>query len=164
MILLDAILHEAINPALALLPGPMDTKEARVQMLAIGMQESEFLKRCQVLPGGGRGPAHGFWQMERGGGVLGVLTHFASRFHAASICKARGVNPDSVAVWEALEKDDVLAAAFARLLLWTDGLRMPGINDADGAWALYARVWRPGKPHPEKWPANHAAARSQVLS
>jgi hypothetical protein len=53
-------------------------------------------------------------------------------------------------VWESLEHDDVLAAAFARLLLWTDRAPMP-TTDPEG-WAAYIRTWRPGKPHPAMWP------------
>ena len=48
----------------------------------------------------------------------------------------------------ALEHDDVLAAAFGRLLLWTDPRAPPAVGDESGAWALYLRCWRPGKPRP----------------
>lgn len=164
MIYLDDIIRSAINPAMALLPSKMDSDEARVEMLAIGLQESEFKHRVQVLNGGGRGAARSFWQMERGGGVIGVLTHPSSRRLARDVCLARKVTPASPDVWAAMEFDDVLGAAFARLLLYTDPLRLPAVTDTDGGWALYERVWRPGKPHPEKWPAYHAAAQSQVLS
>jgi hypothetical protein len=39
VILLDTIIKTAIEPALALLPPKMDKPEARVILLAIGMQE-----------------------------------------------------------------------------------------------------------------------------
>jgi hypothetical protein len=100
--------------------------------------------------------------MERGGGVLGVLTHSASKPHAQTVCKARGVEPTSPAVWNAIEEDDVLAAAFARLLLWTDAGRLPALGDADGAWRLYERTWRPGRPHPETWPDFYRQALAYV--
>jgi hypothetical protein len=164
VILLDTITHTAIDPALALLPSKMDTPQARVQMLAIGLQESRFMARVQKLNGGGRGPAHSFWQMERGGGVLGVLNHPASKFLAAEICAKRGVAPNSRDVWDAIEHDDILAAAFARLLLWTDSLRLPAVDDAAGGWNLYMRVWRPGRPHPETWNEFHKQARGQVIA
>ncbi|WAI85851.1 MULTISPECIES: hypothetical protein [Achromobacter] len=154
---LDAITHAAIVPALALLPSAMDTPQARVLLLAIGLQESRFQHRRQV-----GGPARGFWQFERSGGVRGVLMHPTSRENALRICAARRVAPASATVHAALETDDILAAAFARLLLWTDPLRLPAVGDADGAWALYLRTWRPGKPHPQTWPVLYAQALSTM--
>lgn len=154
---LDAITDAAILPALALLPPAMNSPQARVLLLAIGLQESRFLHRRQI-----GGPARGFWQFERNGGVRGVLTHPASREDALRICAARDVAPVAATVNAALETDDILAAAFARLLLWTDPLRLPAAGDADGAWALYLRTWRPGKPHPQTWPALYAQALSAM--
>ena len=57
-------LNKVIIPGLKLLPPKFDTPEARVMMLAIGMQESRFLHRKQI-----GGPARGFFQFEEGGGV-----------------------------------------------------------------------------------------------
>ena len=128
--------------------------------------------RYQVLNGGGRGPARGLWQFERGGGVLGVLQHPQSRVHAQRVCDARGVEPDSRSVWERMETDDALACAFARLLIWTDQLVLPAATDAEGAWRLYLRTWRPGayergsesqrQELRAKFAKNHAAARQFV--
>ncbi|HEY9270001.1 hypothetical protein [Achromobacter sp.] len=154
---LKEIIAGAINPALALLPAKMDAPAARVQMLAIGLQESRFLHRRQI-----NGPAMGFWQFERGGGVRGVLTHPASREHAYRICSTRGVEPVAAAVHPALEVDDVLAAAFARLLMWTDAWRLPVVGDEQGAWDMYIRTWRPGKPHPQTWRGVYAQAVVEV--
>lgn len=150
---LDAITDTAIDPALSLLPPSLDTPQARILMLAIGLQESRFLHRRQL-----GGPARGFWQFEKGGGVLGVLTHPSSSVLARQVCAARRVDAMSATVYAALETDDVLAAAFARLLLWTDPARLPDRDDVGGAWALYLRTWRPGKPHPGTWSALHAQA------
>lgn len=171
---LDEITRTGIDPALQLLPAAMDSPRARVQVLANGLQESGFEARRQLItvrnPSTGArelkplGPATSYWQMERGGGVLGVLTHRGSKFYAQNVCKARGVDPTSPAVWAAIEHDDVLAAAFARLLLWTDPLRLPALGDVQGAWNLYARTWRPGKPHPEDWPGNYRQALDYVLA
>ncbi|MNL86831.1 hypothetical protein D3C87_2157110 [compost metagenome] len=58
----------------------------------------------------------------------------------------------------------MLAAGVARLLLWTDPKTLPSIGDVDAAWALYLRTWRPGKPHPQTWPALHALAVAEVNS
>jgi len=150
---LNEITATAINPALKLL-GIGDSPEARVLMLAIGLQESRFEHRRQM----GNGPAMGFWQFERGGGVHGVLRHDTSRIRAQALCKARNVKPEDMAVWKALQFDDVLAAGFARLLLLTDPRRLPDLGNAQGAWETYIRNWRPGKPHPETWPALYAQA------
>lgn len=139
---------DAVNESYKLLPLKMDSHFARVNQAAIGQQESGYLVRRQY----GNGPARGYWQFEEGGGVKGVMEHKASSELARSVCHARGVPFVRRAVWEALETDDVLAAAFCRLLMWTDSGKLP-TNEADG-WAMYARTWRPGKPHPDKWPAS----------
>lgn len=140
--LLVDIEQNAIDPALALLPDRMDTPDARVMIRAICLQESRMEHRVQVLNGGGRGPARGLAQFERGGGVKGVLTHRSSAQLAQQVCKVRGVNPDPRTVWAALEFDDVLAMAFARLLLWTDAAPIP--DEEEEGWEVYLRTWRPG--------------------
>lgn len=160
-LLLDSLLRSAISPALAMLPPKMDTEAARVILLAITLQEAEGINRVQF----GDGPAHGLWQMEEGGGVRGVMQHPMSRDFARTVCASRRLPFDRHAVWSALAHDDALAAAFARLLLWTDFHLLPKVDASDAeTWVYYERNWRPGKPRPADWPANHAAARAQVLS
>ncbi|MFY2599299.1 hypothetical protein ACOTHJ_33095 [Achromobacter xylosoxidans] len=159
---LDTIVADAITPALALLPAAMDTRAARVMLLAIGLQESRFTHRRQI-----GGPARGFWQFEKGtrasrGGVWGVYLHAASKDRLAALCKARSVACDPDAIYAALEYDDVLAAGVARLLLWTDPKALPAVGDADAAWALYLRTWRPGKPKPDSWPDLYRQAAAEV--
>ncbi len=161
--LLDQVWSQAIRPALALLPPKLNTPQAWHLMLAIGLQEPRLCDRCQILPGGGRGPAHGLWQFEQGGGVRGVLRHMASAEMARAVCAARGVAAEPASVWAALETDDVLAAAFARLLLWTTPFAMPERGGQAEGWAIYAvHAWRPGRPHPERWPSNWTRARVYV--
>lgn len=154
---LSEIRERAIAPALALLPARMNSVAAEVQMLAIGLQESRFQHRRQI-----GGPARGFWQFEQGGGVRGVLRHSASREHALTVCRVRNVIATESAVYAALEHDDVLAAAFARLLLWTYPKALPSLGDEQAAWDLYLRVWRPGKPHRHTWEALYAKALEAV--
>jgi len=155
--------HGALNEALALLPPRADTREARVQLLAIGLQESGLTTRVQRVVGGAPGPAHGLLQFERGGGVVGVLSHPASRDLALHVCAARRLASTlSSVVWDELATDDVLAFAFGRLLLMTDPKRLPALGEVDAAWDCYQRNWRPGKPRPEHWPANYAAALAAV--
>lgn len=147
---IDAL--HTIDEALAKLPEMMRSNEARVVMLAIALQESGLRTRRQI-----NGPARGFWQFEAAG-VRGVLKHRASRALAVLACERAKLAPLPEIVHAALADDDILAATFARLLLWTDPSPMPETSDAHGAWVLYLRTWRPGKPHENRWAANHAAA------
>ena len=166
MTLLRKITTSAITPALALLPGKMDSREARVLLLAIGLQESRFEHRFQIVPGrpGAKGPARGFWQFELGtaaskGGVWGVFLHPDTNSLLKAVAAARGVPASPSNIWQAIESDDVLAAGVARLLIYTDSLKLPVLGDVAGAWKLYAaRCWRPGKPHPETWAGYYAQA------
>jgi len=139
-------LEQAIEPALAMLPIHMTSDEAAVLMIAIGLQESRLKYRRQI-----GGPAVGLWQFEKGGGVHGVLTHSETNIWARVCCAKRDIFANEDAVYKALPSDDVLAAAFARLLLWADPKPLPAIGDAINAWDYYERNWRPGKPHPETW-------------
>lgn len=154
---LDEIIKNAYLPAIELM-GVKDSPEAQVMVLSTGAQESRFQYRRQM----GDGPARSFWQFERGGGVKGVLNHPVSKAKALQLCAARGVAPDPMSVWSAMEFDDVLGAGMARLLLLTDPRALPEIDDADGAWLCYIRNWRPGKPHPETWVKLHQQAVDYV--
>jgi hypothetical protein len=166
-ILLDSILHSAVNPALLELPRAMESDAARVMLLAIGLQESRFQYRFQKIAGRPyeKGPARGFWQFERGGGVRGVMNHQFTRVQAEFACKRHGIPFDDVVIHDKIETDDVLAATFARLLLWADHRPLPLVNAThDAAWDCYIRNWRPGKPHRDTWDAFHDQARSQVMT
>src|SRR5690554_2126098 len=105
--------HYVLGPALRLLPTRMDSPEARVMLHAIALQESRYANRRQI-----RGPARGLWQFEQGGGVAGVLRHRSSADLARHVCSKRRVDAAAKAVYSRLEYDDIIAAAFARLLLW----------------------------------------------
>ena len=164
---LNQIRDQAITPALALLPARMSSPEAEVMLLAIGLQESRFQHRRQLVgsPPRPTGPAKSFWQAEQGGGmVTGLLRYHDDRVRdlAVGLCAVRGVDPSPREVWDAIEHDDVLAAGLARLLLFTDPGRLPKLGDVDGAWQLYLRTWRPGKAKPETWPALYAQAMEVV--
>lgn len=161
MMLADVI-SNAIEPAFALLPVAMDTPAARVMLLSIGLQESSFVYRQQI-----GGPARGFWQFEQGnattrGGVYGVYLHPVTRDLLRSVCAVQRVAFDPTAIYNAISQNDVLACALARLALFADPAPLPAVEDTDGAWNLYARVWRPGKPRPQDWPANHQQAVAAV--
>lgn len=145
----------AIAPALSLLPPQMDSREARVMLVAISLQECDANKRKQI-----RGPARGYWQFESGGGVHGVMTHHATKAHARALCDALDIRWQRPDVFEAIRYQDVLAAGFARLLLWSLPMPLP-TKQADG-WAQYIEAWRPGKPHPDRWPGAWRAASRAV--
>jgi hypothetical protein len=135
----------AIDPALQLLPGKMQRREARVMLLAIALQESRLQHRRQI-----RGPARGYFQFEHGGGVAGVLRHPATRPHIEQVCRDLDYPADVDACYIAIEHNDVLAAAFARLNLWW--LPTPLADNEQDGWHQYLAAWRPGKPHPGTWP------------
>lgn len=140
----------AVDEAFQLLPIKMDSRAARVILAAIGYQESGYQVRIQY----GNGPARSFWQFEKGG-IKGVMLHKASARLALEVCEKRGVEFNSELIWKAMETDDVLGAAFARLLMYTDPKALP--DNPEDAWEMYAkRLWRPGKPHPDKWPVSWA--------
>lgn len=142
-------------PAFSLLPSEMDSREARVLLLAIGLQESGFRDRLQH-----GGPARGFWQFESLGGVRGVLTHPSTSQHAGDVCTALGYEKLITPVSYAIADNDPLACAFARLLLWS--LLGPLGTSADEGWRQYLKAWRPGKPRPETWNGNFTHATEVI--
>lgn len=154
MTTLDYIRRLVIPAAYDLLPTHMASAEATAMLLAIGVQESDgFRARAQY----GNGPARGFWQFERGGGVAGVLEHRGAGPIIAALCEQTfQVSPVPSACHTAIEHNDILAAVFARLLLWTVPGRLPGRLDVDLAWHQYLAGWRPGKPHASKWADSYA--------
>ena len=164
--ILDAILRTAINPALGLLPAHMDTDAARVMLLSAGLQESRLQFRAQKTNDPYmKGPARGLWQFERAGGVAGVMSSIRTHSLALTLSQARGVPFDSSLIHARLEFDDVLAAGFARLLMFADAKPLPDVDaNHQEAWDCYVRCWRPGKPRRETWDEFHAQARAQVLA
>ncbi|HEN8798217.1 TPA: hypothetical protein U8251_000763 [Pseudomonas putida] len=154
-----------IREGLALLPPQMGTRPARVILHAINLQENPTRLEQQV-----KGPARGDYQFEKGGGVVGVMTHGAVKDKTQDVCRARGVAFNADSIYQAIGRDPILAAALARLLLWTDPKPLPAAGDEQGAWALYLRVWRPGAydRQPEelraKFKRNYAAALKAVLA
>jgi hypothetical protein len=138
----------AIPAALSTLPPAMASRDAAALLLAIARQESDG--ECRVQVGG---PARGYWMFEQGGGVRGVLSHPKTADLARTVWRALDYPnvPTTWAVYDALRHNDVLAAAFARLLLWTLPDALPGQADPDTGWRLYVSAWRPGKPRQERW-------------
>ena len=147
------LVNLAIEPALKLLPANMDSRSARVMMVAIALQESRIQYRRQV-----GGPARGYWQFEQGGGVRGVLTHAETRQHIQSALVALDYPAayDPAQCYTAIEHNDILAAVFARLNLWWASGPLP--VDAGTGWDYYINTWRPGSPHRHTWDAFYAQA------
>mgnify|MGYP001558850395 FL=1 len=146
----EAFLQNALSPALRLLPASMTSREACAMCIAIALQESRLKHRRQI-----GGPARGYFQFEQGGGVRGVLTHPASKARIMEVLLALDydVNADAAACYIAIEHNDILAAAFARLLLYTLPDPLPGRGAPGTGWTQYLKAWRPGRPHRESWDA-----------
>lgn len=183
---MSAIVLAAIRTALTdFLPSRMDTPAARLMMLAIQKHEDPEERRYQVVkrtdatkPDNivgqrtAKGPARSLWQMEQGGGVKGVLHHHSTSDYITDICLRMEITPVAITCWQAIEDNDVLAACFARLLLWSDPHKMPYVGDAAGAFDLYLRTWRPGAftngtdaqqaALEQKFLRNYAAARKEL--
>lgn len=169
--MIDLIVHSVLPAALSMLPPAMDSKAARAHLVAIGLQESKFLSRRQILNNGNPGPASGFWQFERGGGVTAVLEHQKTRDLALAVLRrmryVKGPNPGRVIIstqiiHAKLEDNDLLAAVFARLLLFQVPARLPQRSEPSEAWRQYLEGWRPGKPHPDTWAAYYAEAWARI--
>src|SRR5690606_28772762 len=140
----------SVIPALTLLPASMQSIEAQAMLLAIGLQESGLDDRHQDY-----GPAHGYWQFEERGGVAGVLRHPLTGSLARDLLNRLDYDSEYVITSELvhviIEHNDIVAAAFARLLLYTVPERLPGQGEAAMGWQQYLSAWRPGRPHPERW-------------
>lgn len=149
----ELFIHLGLDPALALLPKEMDSVRARAFVIAICLQESKLEHRRQ----GGGGPARSYAQFERAG-ILGVLTHEQSQAHASAICALLDVKPLVSNIYTAIEFNDVLAAAFTRLLIWTLPQALPRRDEHQAAWTQYLEAWRPGKPRPQSWSEYYAQA------
>lgn len=138
-----------LTPAMSLLPTKMDSLRARALVMAIGFQESGFNFRFQI-----GGPARGYWQFERAGGVHGVITHPASAPFVQPILTDLDLTTSSdveIMCHNIIGYNDILAAAFARLLLWTSPKQLPSAFQEQEAWQYYLDCWRPGRPRPEAW-------------
>jgi hypothetical protein len=149
------LLDYTINHAYTLLPAKMDDERATHMLLAIGYQESRFTHRAQI-----KGPARGFWQFEKMGGVQGVLQHKLTKvpIRTALLHLNYPSNMDAHGCWAAIEHNDVLAFCFARLLLFTVPQSLPAADNPTDGWEQYLSGWRPGKPHPATWGAAWAYA------
>ncbi len=125
-------------------------------LLAIGLQESGLCKRRQL-----GGPARGFWQFERNG-IIGVLRHRETIGPLNKALNTLCYLPNESECYDAVEHNDVLAAVFARLLLWTLPSALPTKDETAIGWTQYLDAWRPGRPHEARWSGNYRAAWAHV--
>lgn len=157
------LLATAVIPAHSELErlGIKDTPAARRLSLAIALQETRLKNRRQVVAGGAEaGPAVSFWQFERAGGCRGVLTHRSSAAMMKAICEIYNVQAAEAGLWTAMQYQDIVAAAAARLLIYTLPSAMAQ-TQAEG-WEQYIAAWRPGKPHESTWTEHWATAGDAV--
>ena len=165
------MLKTIIDPGLKIvqaLGGPMPKDAARAFLLTVAQQESGpgLDARYQSSPSSSPGPARGWWQFEMGteasrGGVAGVFLHASSKNLVMAGCDYFTIAKNIPAIWRAVEGHDMMAVLVARGLILTDPYAIP--TEVSAGWQCYAiRLWRPGKPHPEKWPGNWQVAQDTI--
>lgn len=160
------LLRETIRPVHLGLQhefGVPTSEAANCMSLATSYQES----KCAVRDQGNDdivGPATGFWQFEKNGGVTEIMEHGKTGPIARELCNRLGVAFTRDAVWRTFvsPNGDDLACAFARLLVWKDPAALPPATLAgeQNAYAYYDRNWRPGKKRPQDWPTSWSTARN----
>jgi hypothetical protein len=160
-VVIEIIAAHILPAAYTVLPAAMASPQATAQLLAIGSQESLGYTTRRQLAGG---PARGWWQFEAAG-VDGVLIHprTAGPIRAALARLGYRAPYATATLQPVLEHNDILAACFARCLLWTSPVELTEPSDVVGSWSLYLSTWRPGKPRRATWEANYRGAWSRVL-
>jgi hypothetical protein len=158
------ILRDLIDPVHAGLMaefGVPATPEAACLSLAAGNQESKFQARDQGDPAI-IGPATGYWQFEKMGGVWEILNSGQTKAIAADLCARARVAAQPDPVWRlfATAAGDELACSFARLLTWKDRAALPAVSLAaeQEAYDYYDRNWRPGAKRRDDWTRSWADA------
>lgn len=152
------MLAYVLPAAFSLLPDEMWSPEATALLLSIGLQESRFEFRRQI-----GGPAKSFFMFELAG-IKGVLSHADSADPIAAVLRRlRYPTATPNELLAAVEHNDVLAACFARCLLWTLPNRLPRASEGREAYQQYISAWGPGKPRPDSWTTNYAVAWGAVM-
>lgn len=159
-----------IEAGLALLPEPLRSLDAKVQLYATSIQENPTRAPRQIIKKDGKlqpiGPAAGDYQFEKTGGIRGLLNFKSESVQSllTSVCAARQVLRTVDGLFDAIQRDPVLAAALARLLYFTDAGALPKAGAEQYAWDVYLRTWRPGayerdpKGLRAKWSKSYAEA------
>lgn len=157
------VVHRCLVAAtLSIFPHEFNTPRAQAMLLAIGLQESKFEARRQLVAGEKRwwksqGPAVGYWQNERIG-IQGIMEHRRAGPLLEQVCGELGYPFDLDVLYDAVKYDNILAVVIARLMLWVHPDPLPDESDVAAAWHYYIRTWRPGKPHADRWAENYSRA------
>lgn len=154
----EDLLTNAIIPALKELGGTLESPGAAVFLLAWCLQESGATLTARVQAGRKHNPALGLPQLEYGEQAMTALVIRKYPEFREWLLANGYPDDDSEAVRQAARDDDKLAIIIARLGAYASSKPMPVVGDAQAAWVLYFDTARPGKPRPEKWPANYARA------
>ena len=160
----EILLHSIIEPAMGLLDRRLETAAASAMMVAIALQESALTARVQVLDAGKPwwqsrpGPAHGLWQFECGGGLTAVMGNAATKAIVDPVITQLNYPFDRTIIHDAIIHNDLLAAVFARALLYSAPWPLPGPDSPTEGWRQYLWAWRPGKPHESTWARNYRIA------
>ena len=155
--MVEHIVKYTLPATYSLLPPAMNTPAASALLVSIGLQETNFEARRQVVDFSPfrYGPARSFWQFERNGGLLEVCTHRHTRAELDAVLCAlsyrEGAIKDLDEMMTIITHNDIVATAAARLLLWIVPARLPQRNEAAAAWLQYLKGWKPGKPHEQTW-------------
>lgn len=153
--MIEHILTYTAPAAYALLPPALKSTGATAFVLAAGLQESQFYHRRQM----GGGPARSLWQFERGG-LRGVMEHRKSQPMMLSVLSALRIPLTVDDCFAAIEFNDTLGFAAARLLIYTIPRPIPTRNDPNEGWSQYSGVhgWFPGDPKRATWDGNFERA------
>lgn len=160
----EIFLADFLDPGLAWMnrivgPIPNNGADARMLMLMTPLQETNLVTRLQE-----GGPAHSFFQFERGGGLTRVMGNPRSDAMLKKICAALCIPYDIATVFQAVIWNDPLAIALARLDYWLDAHAIPPATDEDALWTYYLRNWGPGKPDRGRWGDWYPKAKAAIAA
>lgn len=143
--------------------------KAKAMLLAIALQESDLVHRQQLVGAGQwwrstKLIAAGYWMFEEE--CVRLLLEHKNRTVGPlmrNLCDLFDYPRDAKVVHQALVHNDILAAAVARLLLYTVPTPLPDADSVEDAWEQYLWAWRPGKPRREDWDRNYYRAWNTVM-
>ena len=150
------LLRDITSQSIKWLLPDIHSHEATTMLLAIALQESEGYHRRQH-----GGPARGYWQFEPIA-VLEVAHNPATAHRFGDLCAALDYPASAGGVAADIEKDMILAACIARLLLYTHPDPLPTRNEGEIAYRQYLNRWAPGKPQPDDWDTNWDLAHHTI--
>ncbi|MGH8710125.1 MAG: hypothetical protein ACREVA_02220 [Burkholderiales bacterium] len=146
------VAYQAIPSGLSLLPRLMNTSEARVMLLAIGLQESRFEHRVQA-------ETKSYWQFTLKE-VHKIVKHSPSTTELVKdAVELLGYTFDVSTIYNKIEDNDTLAVVVARLLLYKSKRKLPVARDAVEGGKQYVELWQPGYSFKvDLWEANFKVA------